>query len=130
MNYDENQDDLDELPEPPGQGLTKTERALLEWAATAIGAIRFEEVDGESWANLRFDDGSVIYHWNPLVHDDDAHDVAARLKLSIAVQGDEVIVTVGTGAHVVTQTGAKDDLESSTRRAITGAAAEIGKQHS
>jgi hypothetical protein len=118
-------DDLDELPAPPRRSLPPEDRALLELAARAIGCVRFEEVEGEEYANLHFIDGAVMHAWNPLTFSGDALELAVSLRITPHIDGNltdaESSIGFCTEAHLGNPIGA-------TRRAITGAAAEIGKQ--
>lgn len=72
---------LDELPAPPRKDIPAADRELLELAARALGAVRFEEVDGEGYANLYFEDGSIVYSWNPLQFSGDTFELAVKLSL-------------------------------------------------
>lgn len=71
--------EVDELPAPPRIDIPEADRELLELAARAMGAVRFEEIDGEGYGNLHFPDGSVNHAWNPLKFEGDAFDLAVRL---------------------------------------------------
>jgi len=125
--YNPADDDLDELPAPPRRSLAPEDRALLELAARAIGCVRFEEVEGEEYANLNFADGSVMHAWNPLAFSGDALELAVNLNMHVC-RFDTM-----TTAQPLLSTWAcseRDDGDplASTRRAIVRAAAEIGKQ--
>lgn len=126
--YSPADDDLDELPAPPRRSLPPEDRALLELAARAIGCVRFEEVEGEEYANLHFADGSVINAWNPLVHSDDAFELVVKLRLDVCTS--DGIGCVGDARSVkwLVHENLDADPSSAVRRAITSAAAEIGKQ--
>ena len=99
-----------------------TDRELLELAAKAA--------DIELWHEDVFTKGltqkisqSGILCWNPLTDDGDALRLAVRLSLDIHVDSNltEVIyLDATTEAHL-------NDPYAATRRAITRAAAEIGK---
>jgi hypothetical protein len=119
----EQYDDLDELPAPPRRDITSADLELLTLAARALGAT-FEEVDGEGYGNLHFDDGEVIHAWNPLVHSDDAFNLAVRLRITPHINGNlteaECVQGFCTEPHF-------DDAYAATRRAVTRAAAEVGK---
>lgn len=138
MNYDESHDDLDELPAAPRKTIPDADRQLLELAARAIGA-RFEEVDGEGYGNLHFDDGSVVYSWNSLQFSGDALDLAVQLNLHIEIDFDVAgVVTIewdfgdSTTARFSIEEFSPQggDDRAATCRAVTRAAAEVGKQHS
>ena len=123
-------DDDDEhglpLQPPRGPGLTGVDLELLTLAARALGAT-VEAVEGEQWVTLQFAGGAVSHGWNPLRHSDDALDLTVRLKLSIDVREGAVCVIAGETEHVIIETGVGSDLVVATRRAVTRAAAEIGK---
>jgi hypothetical protein len=56
-------DDLDELPKAPRIDIPEADLVLLERAASAIGAVRVEVVDGEGYINLHFADGATHSSW-------------------------------------------------------------------
>ncbi len=117
----------DELNPPRRKIIPAADRELLELAARALGA-RFEEVDGERYGNLHFEDGSTTYAWNSLVHSDDTFNLAADLELDIlhrVVDGRRVEVVAAGGP--LTQEFYEVDRKAAIRRAVTRAAAEIGK---
>jgi len=131
-------DGPDGLPvQPPrGPGLSAEDLELLTLAARALGAVRIEEVEGEAWLNLYFADGSTAWNWNPLLHSDDTIDLAARLSKrdgGVAVllnsRFDQTgFATVYTDEHhVSSQEWMLDDPKAAILRAVTRAAAEIGK---
>lgn len=125
---DEIYDDLDELPTPPRKDIPKADRQLLELAARALGAIRFEEMDGEGYANLYFEDGSTELSWNPLVFSGDALELVTMLAISIErpPAHPNIVRTSAAKVSPVTE-GLGDYPKTQTRRAIVRAAAEIGK---
>lgn len=127
--YSPADDDLDELPALPKRSLPPEDRALLELAALAIGCVRFEEVEGEEYANLHFIDGAVMHAWNPLMFSGDALELAVKLSFDVCTSAG--IVCVGDARCV--EWLAEEYLDAAplaaSRRAITRAAAEIGKQH-
>lgn len=132
MNLDDD-DTVDELPPLPRKTISAADRELLELAARALGAVRVEDVDGEEWVNLHFDDGSTVYNWNPLVHSDDTLNLAVSISACVVVDND----MQWCGVHLNGNRGKYDlvehyenDAAAATRRAVTRAAAEIGKQHS
>lgn len=124
MNPYDDEDTVDELPAPPRKDIPAADRELLELAARALGA-RFEEVDGEGYGNLHFEDGSVIYAWNSLQFSGDAFELAVRLTLHV-LPGRRTVV-VESADHMVNENRGDDPL-AATRRAVTRAAAEIGKK--
>lgn len=130
-------DDLDELP-APRKKIAPADLELLQLAARALGA-EFEEVDGEIFGNLHFEDGSVIYAWNSLEFSADAFELL--VKLADREGGAAVLlnsrfssagfVDVHTDEHhIAPQEYMLDHPSAATRRAITRAAAAIGNQHS
>ena len=130
-------DDDDELPAAPrGAGLSSDDRALLELAARAIGA-RFEEVEHEGYGNLHFEDGRVTHAWNPLVHSDDAFDLQVALDLHVLIDIESagaISIEWDFGGSTTPASTVDEyapiggDDRAAARRAITRAAAEIGKQ--
>lgn len=128
-------DDENGLPvQPPrGPGLSAAHLELLTLAARALGAVQVEPVQGEQWVNLHMADGSVIYAWNSLMHSDDM--LALSVNQGIVIrpfpnhhQGSQVVASVLP--YVEVREYAADsghDLVAATRRAVTRAAAEIGK---
>ena len=99
-----------------------TDRELLELAAKAAGIT--------CWQGVPYTNGRI---WNPLTSDADALRLAVKLHLFVIVEGDQpddprrrTLVghrSIGSkwGAH-------SGDPYAATRRAITRAAAEIGRQ--
>jgi hypothetical protein len=118
MNLDD-YDTVDELPAPPRKTIPAVDRELLELAARALGAVRFEEVDGEGYANLHFDDGPTMFGWNPLQFGDDAFVLAARLNL--------MRNNARFQYHLAAQESLGGDPVTAAKRAMVLAAAEIGK---
>lgn len=127
----EEYDDLDDLPARPRQVIPAADRELLELAGRALGAARVEDVEGENWVNLHFDNSPNMHGWNPLLHADDALILAVRLELDImhrVVGGHRVEILPPGGPLTVEPVGA-NPLEAACR-AITRTAAQIGKQRS
>ena len=96
-----------------------TDRELLELAAKAIG---LPECGWMGPAFVYVKDNTFI-DWDPLTDDGDALRLAVKLSLDIHVDSNltEVIyLDATTEAHL-------NDPYAATRRAITRAAAEIGK---
>ena len=98
-----------------------TDRELLELAAKACG---LEE------AKLRIE----FNQWNPLTDDGDALRLAVKLGLDVCIDTPierephtHVIGFVGNSADTVDVIEAHGDPYAATRRAITRAAAEIGR---
>lgn len=102
-----------------------TDKELIALAAKAAGYEIYQ------WSDkcVRTDDKDK--QWNPLTDDGDAMRLAVKLCMTICTDGD-LFVSAGflfTNGPLVTQdieeVGCK---ESATRRAITRAAAQIGKE--
>lgn len=110
---------------------TESDRELLELAAKAAG------IEGryESWTGQGFMEGirqknfeeKCFRVWNPLIYDDHALRLAARLKLNI-MQGD-FSVGVNNEDDIDECALVRDEGErlAVLRRAITRAAASIGR---
>jgi hypothetical protein len=129
---DDGPDGMPLMP-PRGPGLSDADLELLTLAARALGAT-VETVEGEQWVALRFADGKIEHGWNPLRHSDDALALAVRLRISITIDSLDICTSwAGIGmppmadgiADMYEEVG--DDALAATRRAITRAAAEIGK---
>jgi hypothetical protein len=113
------------------------DRELFEMAAKAIG-IRIKltksKVEEGKLFCLRINGGETK-PWNPLDHDGDALRLAVKLRLSISAANPafiEVAIFKDGEAHLLfrdgtTDSGWNEDSYAATRRAITRAAAEIGK---
>jgi prepilin-type processing-associated H-X9-DG protein len=119
---DDDDDYVDELPAPPRKSISKADRELLELAARALGAVRFEEAEGEGYANLYFADGHVEFSWNPLRFSGDALELAVRLRIDIGWQNGPTVFADGFYSEP-----AQNDPLIATCRAIVRAAAETGK---
>jgi hypothetical protein len=128
MNLDDI-DEVDEFPARPRKDIPAADLELLTLAARALGA-RFEEVDGEGYGNLHFEDGSVQHAWNSLQFSNDAFDLLVALRLDVCVS--EVDVCVGDARSVewLAEAHLNHDPSADARRAVTEAAAEISKQRS
>jgi len=129
--YSPADDDLDELPAPTARSLSPEDRALLELAARALGA-RFEEVEHEGYGNLHFEDGRVVNAWNSLAFSGDALELAVTLGIQVTpgtYLTQDAVAYVPGSQEVKEHVHFQQDMLIATRRAITRAAAEIGKQH-
>ncbi len=122
MNLDD-YETVDELPAPPRKEIAAADRELLELAARALGAVRVEDVEGETWVNLHFADGSVAYAWNSLMHSDDMLNLSAMLHIDIVWLGDSDVLADGSSSEPTSE-----NAVAACRRAVTRAAAEIWKQ--
>lgn len=129
MDWDDD-DTVDELPPRPRQAITPADRELLGLAARAIGAARVEDVDGEQWLILHFADGTTANGWNPLVHSDDAFNLAVDCGIDLHF-GADFARADAAGINEIEEEFTRDDRSAdraATRRAVTRVAAEIGKK--
>jgi len=124
MNLDD--DTVDELPAPPRKDIPAADRELLELAARALGA-RFEEVDGEGYGNLHFEDGSIVHAWNPLQFSGDTFELQVRMKMQVSVDEEMAVARCAEG---FAGEPVGSDPTASARRAVMRVAAEVGKQRS
>lgn len=124
----DDEDTVDELPAPPRKELSDEDFELLHLAACALGADNVEVVDGEGYVNLHFPDGSIVYSWNPLAFSGDSFDLAAELELDVMyrVVGGRRVEVLAAGGPLL-QEFYEGDRKAATRRAVTRAAAEVGK---
>jgi hypothetical protein len=134
--HESDDDGPDGMPlRPRGPGLSAEDLELLKLAARALGAVRIEEVEGEAWLNLYFADGSTAWNWNPLLHGDDTLNLSIDLNIEIryhlAGNVPGVTATCASDSRVPVcrepWTPAATNKRTATRRAVTRAAAEIGK---
>jgi len=118
-----------------------TDREMLELAARAAGLKEFTEINGRFAVRTRFTGMQDWSPWNPLTDDGDALRLAVKLGLhvmqypiydepkhsAIAKKSarllDDTCVDTCVGIEVY-----GSDPYAATRRAITRAAAEIGRQ--
>jgi hypothetical protein len=95
-----------------------TDKELVELAAKAAG------YDVKPHGNSRYSPDLLFTlkgkNWNPLTDDGDALRLAVKLRLTPHIDGNLTDCEDCTVAHL-------DDPYAATRRAITRAAAEIGK---
>lgn len=125
MNLDD--DTVDELPAPPRVEIPAADLDLLVLAARALGA-RFEEVDGEGYGNLHFDDGEVVHAWNPKQFSGDSFELAAALELDVmhrVVEGRRIEVLAAGRPRI--KHFYEGDTAAAMRDAVLIAAAEIGR---
>ena len=110
------------------------DRELFEMAAKAIG-IRIKltksKVEEGKLFCLRINGGETK-PWNPLDHDGDALRLAVQLKIDVLRDFDRVIACYGDDDHEFEteyfyEKPTPTDPYAATRRAITRAAAEVGK---
>ena len=100
-----------------------TDKELLELAAKAAGLELDWDVPPKSppWVFTgEGEDRVPAYQWNPLTDDGDALRLAVKLRLTPHIDGNLTDCEDCTVAHL-------DDPYAATRRAITRAAAAIGK---
>ena len=110
-----------------------TDKELLELAAKAAGYVIDEHSrNGSSWAwvypvgSIPDGDGEMpIFKWSPINDDGDALRLAVKLKMQVKQWESNSIAVVVWDKHA-TEDATKDRF-AATRRAITRAAAEIGK---
>lgn len=113
-----------------------TDRELLELAAKAAGVIgawaRTHQTYGDTWIE-GLDCGGPVY-WNPLEDDGAALRLAVKLRMNIDIGERPVEFTEASLIRDDERIGAEEyhdcDPYAATRRAITRAAAEIGKEMS
>lgn len=107
-----------------------TDRELLELAAKAAGiTILRSRLDDPMWRDMLLaqrhsEHAGIAVGWNPLTSDGDAHQLGAKLRISVLFQHDWLM------AYRADYTARERDLENvgvSLRRAIVRVAAEIGK---
>jgi len=102
-----------------------TDRELLELAAKAAGYV----VDSDFYRlDVRDNSGAPI-RWNPLEDDGDALRLAMALGIDIVWCSSGRVITIASAGDRVFELveSSREDREENTRRAITRAAAEIGR---
>ena len=108
-----------------------TDRELLELAAKAAEVKGFRYVNNEPiQGGYRTGLWSDLYEdcWNPLTDDGDALRLAVKLGLFIQINTASATAWKWRGENWFEQASDyADDMDSTTRRAITRAAAEIGR---
>ena len=114
-----------------------TDKELLELAAKAAGYVIDEHSrNGSLWAwvypvgSLPEGNGDMpIFKWSPINDDGDALRLAVKLKIAVTYPEDESCVRVWYGSMEIGPLcdDLGNDPYAATRRAITRAAAEIGK---
>lgn len=106
--------------------MNAADKKLLELAAKAIGSALVIHGDGST--NLQFQGGTM--NWNPLKDDSDALRLAARLRLTVSwdrFDGSDYATATPPHTHQGYDCIADQDPCAATRRAITRAAAGIGR---
>ena len=111
-----------------------TDREMLELAARAAGLKEFTEITGRFAVRTRFTGMQDWSPWNPLTDDGDALRLVVKLKIDLYNYAPPITEFERIEA-VDYRTAFEGALEScgsdpfaATRRAITRAAAEIGRQ--
>jgi hypothetical protein len=105
-----------------------TDRELLELAAKAAGATWVDACWPEDLPGLMLDFGRGTTQWNPLTDDGDALRLAVRLKIDIAFTNIHSPQVHAMAEYEVACIEDRSlDPRAATRRAITRAAAEIGR---
>ena len=118
-----------------------TDREMLELAARAAGyVVESHHISGGAWVypvgEVPDADGDYpgLFLWNPREHDGDALRLAVKLELILCVRREGVTDATmhaprtGMTPYLSFLEQHKDDPYAATRRAITRAAAEIGRQ--
>jgi hypothetical protein len=104
-----------------------TDRETLELAARAAGYV-FGEYGGKPARQVTTKIGAARIYWNPLTDDGDALRLAVYLEFEIDITSTGVAVRTRCGLKVLVNKTEEPDLCAAARRAITRAAAEIGRQ--
>jgi hypothetical protein len=100
-----------------------SDRELLKLAAKAAGI----DADVTEWSSaIQDDEGDYLKPWNPLTDDGDALRLAVELKMDLIVHERLSSAAVEDGFFRRHEQH-NDDPYAATRRAITRAAAEIGR---
>lgn len=112
-----------------------TDRELIELAAKAAGFQNYTMVGDSVFVETGAARGDCGYYWNPLTDDGDALRLAVQLELNLRINKfpHVVYVEIYNGRAPSVMEPLSDvrqptpDPQVATRRAITRAAAEIGK---
>ncbi len=104
-----------------------TDKELLELAAKAIGE-KCDQLGANAFGLYKPKEGYMqpYIEWNPLTDDGDALRLAVILGMNINIVTSGVFVSRFEDEPVIAEK-TNDDVYAATRRAITRAAAEIGK---
>lgn len=102
---------------------------MLELAAKAAGHVVDAEISTEEWLVIDPDENGDQTYWNPLTDDGDALRLAVKLKMSLDLFDDYIAAGYTPNDNECLQIEEPHENEpmQATRRAITRAAAEIGK---
>ena len=105
----------------------KTDRELLELAAKAAGIVGVWHERGQC-IHVTDCEGMSDIWWRPLTDDGDALRLAVKMGIYVHCRaGSMVTSAIGDGDEWVIENWSNDPT-SATRRAITRAAAQIGKE--
>ena len=115
-----------------------TDREMLELAARAAGLKEFTEINGRFAVRTRFTGMQDWSPWNPLTDDGDALRLAVQLMIRVSVNRAFRLSIPGSVTveypdrdgyyFALGEAVTNGDPYAATRRAITRAAAEIGRQ--
>jgi hypothetical protein len=101
-----------------------TDRELLELAAKSIGLKYRPE---NNYVVVDAKTGQWLGSWNPLADDGDALRLAVKLEIDLIIGTGHKFVTARNEVTQLNEYEYTQDKYAATRRAITRAAAEIGK---
>ena len=113
----------------PSKGREMTDREVLEMAAKAAGIDLWHEDVFTNGLTQKVSDNGVL-RWNPLTDDGDALRLAVKLGIGFQChqgRGDYVLADDGNNHSHCIWFGPEGEPLAATRRAITRAAAEIGR---
>ena len=105
-----------------------TDREMLELAARAAGLKEFTEINGRFAVRTRFTGMQDWSPWNPLTDDGDALRLAVQLMIRVSVNRAFPLGITDCFYFALGEAVTNGDPYAATRRAITRAAAEIGRQ--
>jgi hypothetical protein len=103
------------------------DKQMLEMAAKAAGHANFEH-EGSGGLLITTED-EFSYFWNPLKDDGDALRLAVKLGMTVSIKtkGDKLCTKAWSYDRKICSERHENDPYAATRRAITRAAAEIGR---
>lgn len=106
-----------------------TDREVLELAAKAAGLTLYEHVPGLIVTGSPETKDVDYERWNPLDIDGDALRLAMALGIDIVWCSSGRVITIASVGDVAIEVveSSRENREENTRRAITRAAAEIGR---
>ena len=103
-----------------------TDKEMLEYAAKAAGYWVCEPLRYGEFRVCLPEQHHLSFAWNPLTDDGDALRLA--VKLGIWIQIGKHFVSVNAPGGVIIEEKCGSDPNAATRRAITRAAAEVGRK--